>query len=379
MHCTGKVVLPAPAIASRSFLAMTSDVGFRLRKRWPRSQHAQQLRVLVQLALAAAITPAFAADVPACGALPATMQAAVIHAAGGPENLKTESIAVPQAGVGEVLVRVRYASVNPVDWKLQKAGRLPFPAVPGGDFSGDIVAVGKDAGTWKCGDAVAGIVDQGKRQGSYAEFVAVPATEIVAKPQKFSYQEAAAYPTVSVAAWRYLVVAGKVASGDKVLVQGGAGCVGSVAVQIAKARGAYVYATASTRNQPYLKEIGVDMPIDYTTQRFEDVAKDIGLVVDTVGGETLARSVATLADGGRIVSMAGRVPADACASGRVSCPPTPPWNVQEGLSGAAPLVESGALRINIDRVFPQAQAADAQRFNMDGRTRGKVVIEMPSR
>lgn len=332
---------------------------------------------LLFVAALGASTPAFSADAYVCGGkLPATMKAAVIRKAGGPELLKIEDIAVPRVGIKEVLVRVRYASVNPVDWKLEEGGELP-QAVPGGDFSGEVVALGDGARGWYCGDAVAGIVDEEVRQGSYAQYVSVPVTELVAKPEAFSYQEAAAFPTVAVAAWRYLVAAGNVRKGEKVLIQGGAGGVGSVAVQIAKAKGAFVYATASTRNQQYLKDLGVDIPIDYTKERFEDVAKEIDLVVDTVGGETLVRSAATLVNRGRIVSLTGQIPSDTCSSSRVSCPPTPPWDVKVGLSGVLPLIKQGRLRVNIDRTFPLDQAADAQRYNMEGHTRGKVVIEMP--
>jgi NADPH:quinone reductase-like Zn-dependent oxidoreductase len=331
----------------------------------------------VSAAAAAFVSPAVFANDGACPVLPATMQAAVIHAAGGPEALKTEARSLPRVADGEVIVQVRYASVNPVDWKLQMAGRLPYPAVPGGDFSGDIVAVGAGVEGFKCGDAVAGIVDQAARQGSYAEYVAVPASQIIAKPQAYSYQEAAAYPTVAVAAYRYLIAAGQVKKGESVLVQGGAGGVGSMVVQIAKAQGARVYATASTRNQDYLKQIGVDVPIDYTRQQFEEFAAEADLIVDTVGGDTLARSAASVKSGGRVVSLAGRVAADVCASGRIICPPTAPWDVTAGLAWVDPLIAKQQLKINIDAVFPLDRAADAQQFNMTGRTRGKVIIEMP--
>jgi len=311
-----------------------------------------------------------------CHEPPTTMRAARIHAAGGPEALRIESIPVPVPAAGEVLVRVHFASVNPVDWKLQERGRLPFPATPGGDFSGEVIAVGAGVSDFACGDLVAGIVDQAQRAGSYAEYLTVPATEIVRKPEAFTMAEAAAYPTVAVAAWRYLIQAADVQRGERVLVQGGAGGTGSVIVQIAKARGAYVIATASASNQQYLKQIGADEVIDYRATRFEDVVRNVDVVVDTVGGDTLVRSEQVLRDGGRLVTLVGSVPAQICERRRVVCPATPPWDVKGGLDGVASLIAAGKVRINIEQTYPLDAIVKAQEHNRSGRTRGKVVVDM---
>jgi NADPH:quinone reductase-like Zn-dependent oxidoreductase len=308
--------------------------------------------------------------------VPASMRAALIHAAGGPQALRIESVPMPKPATGEVLVRVHYASVNPVDWKLQQAGRLPFPAIPGGDFSGQVVELGAGVTEFKRGDLVAGSVNQRERSGSYAEYLTAPVTEFVRKPAAFTMAEAAAYPTVAVAAWRYLVQAANVQRGERVLVQGGAGGTGSVIVQIAKARGAYVITTASARNHDFLKAIGADEVIDYRATRFEDVVKNVDVVVDTVGGETLVRSEQVLRDGGRLVTLVGSVPAEICGRGRIVCPATPPWEVKRGLEAVAPLIAAGKLRINIDQTYPLAAVADAQQHNRSGNTRGKVVIDM---
>lgn len=334
------------------------------------------LNRLALLAVLASPLPASAAADTACATAPATMRAARIHAAGGPEALRIEQVPVPTARAGEVLVRIHFASINPVDWKLQQAGRLPFPATPGGDFAGEIVAVGEGVEGFACGDAVAGIADPRGRGGSYAEYAAVAAADIVRKPAPFSMAEAAAYPTVAIAAWRFLVAAADVQPGERVLVHGGAGGVGSMAVQIAKARGAHVLATASAGNHDYLREIGADETIDYRSVRFEDVARDIDVVVDTVGGDTTTRSAAVLRDGGRLVTLVGAVPAELCSTGRIVCPATPPWDVRRGLAYVAPLIEAGALRINIDRSYPLDAIVDAQQHNRGGRTRGKVVVDM---
>jgi NADPH:quinone reductase-like Zn-dependent oxidoreductase len=320
------------------------------------------------------VFPAHASGV--CAKAPTSMRAARIHAAGGPEALRIESVPVPVPAAGEVLVRVHYASINPVDWKLQERGRLPFPAIPGGDFSGEVVALGSGVTDFACGDLVAGIVDQAERSGSYAEYLTVSATEIVRKPAAFTLAEAAAYPTVAVAAWRYLIQAANVQRGERVLVQGGAGGTGSVIVQIAKARGAHVIATASAGNHEYLKQIGADEVIDYRARRFEDVVRNVDVVVDTVGGDTLLRSEQVLRDGGRLVTLVGSVPAQICDRRRVVCPVTPPWDVKGGLDAVAPLIAAGKVRINIDQTYPLAAIAQAQEHNRSGRTRGKVVVDM---
>ncbi|MBX3727335.1 MAG: NADP-dependent oxidoreductase [Xanthomonadales bacterium] len=327
-----------------------------------------------------ALLPGLAAAQPEaldCGPVPATMRAARIAAAGPPQALTVETVPVARPAAGEVLVQVHYAAVNPVDWKLQQAGRLPFPATPGGDFAGVVVALGAGVTGFACGDRVAGIVDQVARPGSYAEYVAVPATEIVPAPAALSLAEAAAWPTVAVAAWRYLVEAAGVQAGERVLVHGGAGGVGSLVVQIAKARGAHVIATASARNHDFLHELGADQTIDYQTTRFEEAVRGVDIVIDTVGGDTLARSPAVLRDGGRLVTLVGTVPANLCADGRIACPATPPWRVRPALEAVAPLIASGQVRIHIERTWPLAEVVEAQEHNRSGRTRGKVVIAMP--
>jgi NADPH:quinone reductase-like Zn-dependent oxidoreductase len=290
--------------------------------------------------------------------------------------LQVERVPLPTVMADEVLVQVHYASINPVDWKLQQAGRLPLPAIPGGDFSGVVVAVGERVTGVACGDAVAGSVDQSAGGGSYAEFLSARASEFVRKPATFDFAEAAAYPTVAVAAWRFLIAAADLQPGEKVLVHGGAGGVGSMAVQIAKARGAHVTATASARNHDYLRSLGADVLIDYRTTRFEEVVRDLDVVIDTVGGDTTTRSAAVLRDGGRLVTLVGRVPAELCADGRIGCPPAGPWDVPQGLAYVQPLIDAGQLAMNIDRVYPLSEIRAAQQHNRDGHTRGKVVVAM---
>lgn len=328
--------------------------------------------------LLCASTPAAAATQPAtsCSPAPATMRAARISAAGGPEGLRVERIATPAPGTGELLVRVHFASINPVDWKRQEDGDLRFPATPGGDFAGEVVARGAGVTGFPCGTAVAGIADPDGDGGSYAEYVVVPVAAVVLKPEPYSMAEAAAYPTVAIAGWRFLVADAAVKPGDRVLVHGGAGGVGSVVVQLAKAAGAHVTATASVRNHDYLRQIGADVTIDYTTTRFEDVARDMDIVVDTAGGDTTTRSAAVLRAGGRLVSPAGGVPAALCVGARFTCPASAPWDVQRGLAYVAPVIAQGRLRINIDATYPLEAIVQAQQHSRGGRTRGKIVVDM---
>ncbi|MET0535726.1 MAG: NADP-dependent oxidoreductase [Steroidobacter sp.] len=320
-----------------------------------------------------------------CVKAPDQMRAARVHAAGGPEALRVERVPTPAPAAGEVLVRVHFASINPIDWKLQKAGRLPMPAIPGADFSGEVIALGSGVTAFACGDRVAGVVNQRERAGSYAEYLTVPVSEIVRKPKTFTMAEAAAYPTVATAAWRYVVQAAAVVSGEQVLVHGGAGGSGSAVVQLAKARGAYVIATASSQNHKYLYDIGADEVIDYRTTRFDQVVRNVDVVIDTVGGDTLSRSVHILRDGGRLVTLVGSAPAhigsvppDVCAlgRGRIVCPSTPPWNVKLGLESMEPLIVAGKVRINIEKTYPFDRIAEAQQHNIAGHTRGKVVVNM---
>ncbi len=279
-------------------------------------------RTLLSTALFAALgaTAAFAAatDSGACPSpRPATMRAIQLVDYGGPDQLKLATVPVVAPKPGEVLVEVRAASVNPIDWKLREGqGRswwpLELPAILGRDVAGVVVEVGSGVDGWRCGDEVVAFLG-GAPHGGYAEYVPVAVDSLARKPRSLTFEQAGAYPLVAMTAWQATVDAGRVAKGERVLVQGGAGGVGSMAVQFAKARGAYVIATASARNHEYLKSIGVDQTIDYRTTRFEDVAKDVDLVVDTVGGETLERSATVVKRSG--ASLRSRV---ACRRTRVT-------------------------------------------------------------
>ncbi len=317
-----------------------------------------------------------AARVVACSLVPAAMRAARVHVRDSNRVLRIDTVPVPAPKAGQVLVRVHAASVNPVDWKLQDSGELAPLSIPGGDFAGEVVAVGPGVQAFRCGDLVAGTVDQVAQGGSYAEYVVAPTDAIVPKPAAYSMQDAAAYPTVAIAAWRFLIAGANVQRGERVLVHGASGGVGSMVVQMAKARGAFVIGSASGRNHDYLRQLGADSVIDYTSTPFESVVQGVDVVVDAVGGETLARSYGVLRPGGRLVSSAGAVDAVRCAAAGILCPARASWDVARGLAHAARLIDVGALRVYVDSVYPLSDVQAAQQHSRSGRTRGKVVISM---
>src|SRR6267378_6001878 len=226
-----------------------------------------------------------------------TMKAIRIHNYGGPEVLKYEDAPRPEPQAGEVLVRVHAAGVNPIDWKVREGyvkdfWPHKFPLILGWDLSGVVEEIGAGpaaAGRFKKGDEVYSVPDV-LRDGAYAEYVVVQESELALKPKSLHHVHAAAVPLAALTAWQALFDAGQLVSGQRILIHGGSGGVGHVAVQLAKWKGGHVFGTATTKNQELLRELGVDEPIDYTKQKFEDVARDVDLVLDLIGGETQERS-----------------------------------------------------------------------------------------
>jgi NADPH:quinone reductase-like Zn-dependent oxidoreductase len=348
---------------------------------------SKRLRWSLVLILPLAAAQAVAAPLCESGDLPATMQAVRLQSYGGPDKLQLETVARPAAAPGQLLIQVRSASINPVDWKLREgygaqAWPLELPAILGRDVSGVVVQVAEGVAGWQCGEQVAAYLGRAPLPGrmlpgGYAEFVAVDARSVVRKPAPLNFDQAAAFPLVAVTAWAALVDTGKLQSGERVLVHGGAGGVGSMAIQLAKARGAHVVTTASARNHEFVRSLGADEAIDYRSVKFEDVVHDIDLVIDTVGGDTTERSPKVLRDGGRLVSIAGMPPPE-CESGRIACPHD--GGDEDGgaraLREMAALIDAGQITVHIDRVFPLAQAGAAQESSRTGHTRGKIVLQV---
>jgi NADPH:quinone reductase-like Zn-dependent oxidoreductase len=294
-----------------------------------------------------------------------TMQAAVIVAGG----VKIQSVAKPEPAASQVRIQVRAVSVNPVDWKI--AARGGSGQIAGRDLSGVIDAVGPGVAGWKLGDAVIAVA----ANGSYAEYATASTDAIARKPVNLSFEEAAGIPIVGETAWRAVVAVGDVRAGQRILIHGGAGGVGSSAVQIAVARGAYVIATASARNHEFLRSLGAKETIDYNITRFEDVVKDLDMVLNTVDAGTAARSVGIVKPGGILVSVAGATPAAECAAARIRCAET--GRVTGAmLRPVVELAEAGKFRIHIDKQLTLADAARAWEMNRAGHTRGKIILRV---
>jgi NADPH:quinone reductase-like Zn-dependent oxidoreductase len=284
--------------------------------------------------------------------------------------IKVQNVPVPEPAAGQVRVKVHAASVNPVDWKLAARAAPGESSTPGRDFAGVIDAVGPSVTKWKVGDAVIGV-----GAGAYAEYMVASADAIAAKPTKMSFAEASGMGVVAETAWRAVVTVADVQKGQRVLIHGGAGGVGSSAVQIAKARGAYVIATASARNHDFLKSIGADETIDYRSAKFEDKVKNLDVVVNTVDADTNARSVGVLKPGGILVSVVGPAPAEACTAAKIRCAETGKVNGQL-LAPVVELANAGKFHISVEKRMSLADAAKAWTESRDGHVRGKIVLDI---
>jgi NADPH:quinone reductase-like Zn-dependent oxidoreductase len=308
-----------------------------------------------------------------------TMKAIRFHEPGGPEVLRLEDLPRPVPKAGEVLVKVHAAGVNPVDWKLRQNGGKgfgpPLPQVPGFDIAGVVSAVGADVKRFAVGDAVFGYLSL-QRGGAYAEYAIALEGELAPKPETLSFNEAAGVPLAALTAWQALVESAELQSGQAVLIHAGAGGVGHFAVQIAKARGAHVIATASERNHEFLEQLGADEVIDYTRQRFEDSVEGVDAVLDPIGGDTQARSIGVLAKGGILVSIVGAPPKAQLEQAGVRGVGILVRPDGKQLEEIAALAERGALRVEVSTVLPLAEAAKAHELSEGGHTRGKIVLEI---
>ncbi|HKV04167.1 MAG TPA: NADP-dependent oxidoreductase [Candidatus Acidoferrales bacterium] len=308
------------------------------------------------------------------------MKAVRIHEYGGPEVLRYEDAPRPEPTAGEVLIRVHAAGINPVDWKV-RAGfakeRLKYklPFIPGWDVSGVVASAGPGVARLRAGDEVYSRPDI-SRDGSYAEYIAVKESEVALKPKSIDHLHAAAIPLAALTAWQALFDAAKLSAGQSVLIHGAAGGVGSFGVQFAKMKGARVIGTASKKNHEFLRSLGADETIDYNTTKFENVVHDVDVVFDTITGETADRSWPVLKKGGIYVSILAPPSQEKAAAHGVRCAHTFVQPNVEQLNEIASLVDSGKLKLTIEKVFPLAEARAAQESNATGHTRGKIVLRV---
>lgn len=311
------------------------------------------------------------------------MRAITQNTVGGPEVLELAEQPTPQPKPGEVLIRIKAAGVNPVDAAV-RGGFYPLlgepPFVLGWDLSGTVEAVGAGANGFAVGDEVFGMPRFPAQAGTYAELAAAPVSEIVHKPEALDHVTAAALPLAGLTAWQGLVTAGKLKTNDRVLIQAAAGGVGHLAVQIAKARGAYVIATASPGKVDFVRSLGADEVIDYTSDDFVAKAGPVDLVFEALGGdhpEKSLKSLKALKDGGTLVVLLGlsdKAAAEAASRGirveRISVRPD-----GDGLKELAKLTETGKLKVHVARSFPLDQAGAAHAF-LATRPKGKVVLAL---
>ncbi len=308
------------------------------------------------------------------------MKAIVIHEYGAPAVLHYENALRSEPNADEVLIRVMAASINPVDGAILSGKYADFfhtklPLIPGMDAAGVVEKVGAKISKLKVGDPVYAFFTL-EGEGGYAEFVLAKENEVSPKPKSISYEQAAAVPAAGSTAWQALIDSAHVSAGQTVLIHGGSGGVGHMAIQIAKAQGAHVIATASTTNQDFLMEVGADEAIDYTKTKFEEVAKEVDVVLDAVGGETLTRSYAVVKKSGVIVSIAGefdQAALDAHGIRGVSLVSSPKTATFEGLTR---LIDAGKLKPVVSQTFPLAEAAQAQTQIASRHTRGKIVLQV---
>jgi alcohol dehydrogenase len=307
------------------------------------------------------------------------MKAAQITGYGGKDVLKINEIPKPVIESGQVLVEVHAAGVNPFDFKVREGmmgDNLSLPATLGGDVAGTVAEIGEDVSGFSVGAPVFGQANAAGGKGSFAEFTPVKASQLVAKPDNIDFVNAAALPLAGVSAYQALVDHMNLQAGQKILIHGGAGGIGSLAVQIAKNIGAYVATTASTDQIEFVRSLGADEVIDYKTQDFSVILKDYNAVFDTVGGETNSKSYQVLKPGGTLVSMVQapneeRVNQQGIEYVQQGTKPT-----QERLTAIAELAASGKIKVNIDKVFPLDQAPDALEYLKSGGAKGKVVIAL---
>ncbi len=304
----------------------------------------------------------------------------VIHQYGGPEELKYEDMPEPSINPDDVLIRIYSTSVNPIDWKVRQGLRKEgpprvFPLILGWDVSGVVEKAGSAVTSFREGDEVWGRPDT-SRNGTYAEFVAVRAGEIAYKPKTIDHSAAAAIPLAGLTAWQGIFDHGKLQAGQKILIHGAAGGVGSLAVQLAKWKGAYVIGTASGKNVSFLKELGASEVIDYKNEHFEEKLKDIDLVFDMIGGETQVKSLTVLKPGGILVSTVGIRDMEALQAKGIHGEQYMAKSLPDQLKQLAELIDAGKIKPVIAQVMPLKDAARAHRISEEGHTRGKIVLKV---
>jgi NADPH:quinone reductase-like Zn-dependent oxidoreductase len=304
------------------------------------------------------------------------MKAIVISAYGNEDVVNYVDVERPEPKADEVLIKVCFAGVNPIDWKIRNgAGErlgLKLPIFLGGEIAGTIEKIGGDVSDFQVGDAVYGIVSS----GGYAEYAIAKIGEMAPKPQSLDFENTAAIPLGALTAWQAMFDLANLSSGQRILITSASGGVGSLAVQLAKAKGAFVIGMASGRNEAFVKSLGADEFIDYTKQNFEEVVKNVDVVFDTVGGDTFEKAFQTLKPGGFLVTAVQFPSAEKAQefgvnAARVYCKPN-----AEQLAAIGKLVDEGKLKAHVSAILPVSEVKKAHQLSESGRTRGKIVLQI---
>ncbi|WP_345991055.1 NADP-dependent oxidoreductase [Chryseobacterium sp. Chry.R1] len=309
------------------------------------------------------------------------MKAIIINEFGTADQLKIAEIEKPVITSDQVLIKVKAVGINPVETKIRAGSHvssktLQFPAILGKDFSGIVEEVGMNVQNVEVGDAVFGLATQ-----TYAEYIAVSPDVFVKKPENITFEEAAAAPLAGLTAYQAIHDHLKVQSGEHILIQSAAGGVGHFAVQLAKIAGASVSGTASGKNIEFIKELGVDQPIDYKNQRFEEILSDLDAVLDTMGGDVLYRSINCVKPGGKVVCLPSYTKDDPKAielaqKRNINLMWTMLTFKRESLMKLSELIERGLLKIFVGEILPMNEIAEAHREIETHGTKGKIVVRI---
>ena len=310
------------------------------------------------------------------------MKAVRIERYGNEEVTALAEVERPTPGDNELLVKVRAAAVNPVDWKIRDGlgelfGLKP-PLILGCEVAGTVEAVGSRGSSrtgvsdFVAGDEVYGYLSA--HSGGYAEYVAAPASEFVRKPKHINFDTAASMPVAALTAWQGIFDHGELASGQRILITGASGAVGSMAVQLAKNKGAYVIGTGSGRNEEFVRELGADEFIDYKRAKFEDEVSGVDVVFDTVGGDTQERAFQTLKRGGILVSTVSPPSAEKAKEFDVTVAMVVMMAKPDQLAKISRLVESGKLKMRVATVLPLTEVKKAHQLSSSGHADGKIIL-----
>ncbi len=310
------------------------------------------------------------------------MRAFAIEKYGGPEVLKEYDLPIPEVGDHDVLIEVENTGISPYDWQVRNGEvegmfDYPVPLILGWDVSGTVRKIGKNVTSLKVGDPVIA-TQQLDRNGGYTEYIAVDEKTVVKKPDTLSFEEGASIPINAVTVYQALMKLGKLSQGDRVLIHGGAGGVGIVGIQLAKAKGAYVATTASERNHEFLKTLGADEVIDYRKVDFADVLSDYDIVLDTRGGDTLNRSYDVLKAGGRLITIrsAGEIDEEKVKEKNIEAYFHWMELDRDDLIEVVNLYGDGTIKAYFDTIYPLSEVRKAHVRSEEAHAKGKIVLKI---